>query len=70
MPYDKFTCVKAGKKMYCTRNIETGKIVHYTSEKNRETGMRMREMFSHGFVPSHLRHSKRGRVHSVRGYQR
>jgi len=48
MPYKKFR--KGGK--YCIKNLKTGNITCFSSEEKRETGIRMREMFSHGFVPT------------------
>lgn len=47
MPYDKFVRVVKDKKKYCTKNKRTGKVVCYSSERKRKTGIRMREMFTH-----------------------
>ena len=52
MPYKKFTQVIKGKKVYCTKNKETGKIVHYSSVKKRKRGMKIREAFAHGWKPT------------------
>ena len=52
MPYKKFTKKVKKKKKYCVRNVETGKVTCYSSEKKRKTGIRMKEAFHHGFVPT------------------
>ena len=73
MPYTKFTTYKEGKKYYSTRNLRNGKVVNYTSEKNRETGIRMREAFSHRFKPRGLAQADiptRQRVSSLGGKSR
>lgn len=54
MPYLKYTSTRDGKKVYCLKNIKTGNITHFKSEEARETGIRMREMYSHGFRPKGL----------------
>ena len=68
MPYELFK--QDGK--YCTRNIRNGKITHYTSAKNRETGIKMREMYSHGFVPvkQHTKVSQKGKPFRVKQHAR
>lgn len=70
MPYDKLTCMKGGRKFWCTKNRETGQVVHYSSEAKRDKGIMMREAFSHGFVPKHIRSSKKGKNHIVTAYRR
>jgi len=73
MPYDKFTCYVGGQKKYCTKNRKTGQIVHYSSAEKRENGIRVREMYSHGFHPTGLaaaNHSTRRRVSSMGGRAR
>ena len=52
MPYSKFTKIVNGKKKYCIRNLRTGKITCYDSPEKRETGIRMKEAFAHGFKPT------------------
>lgn len=52
MPYKLFTKTIKGKKQHCTRNKRTGQEVCYKTKKNRKTGIRMREMFAHGFKPT------------------
>ncbi|MBC8181495.1 hypothetical protein H8E88_10270 [candidate division KSB1 bacterium] len=49
MPYQKFTKIIKGKKNFCIKNKQTGKVTCYDSEKKRETGIRMKEAFKHGF---------------------
>jgi hypothetical protein len=69
MPYRKFITYKDGKKKYAIQNTNTGKITRYSSEKKRETGIRMREMYSHGFTPTKVkdRHTGKYRCRTPRG---
>ena len=69
MPYTKFTCYKKGVKKYCTRNTRNGNVTHYSSEQKRDTGIRMHEMYSHGFQPTRVtQHTRKGRT--VRSHYR
>lgn len=70
MPYRKYVCYQNGVKKYCTKNLRNGKITHYSSPEKRETGIRMREMYSNNFVQSYSRRSKKGRRHIVRRHRR
>ena len=47
MPYIKFESTKKGKKVWCTKNLRTGEIVHYESPEKREVGIRLREAARH-----------------------
>lgn len=70
MPYQKFTKYEKGVKYYAARNTRNGKVTKYTSDENRETGIKMREMYSHGWQPKGLAaasHSTRQRVSSIGG---
>jgi len=51
MPYKKFK--KGGK--FCIKNLRTGKVTCYGSEKKRKTGIKMREAFAHGWKPTRLK---------------
>ena len=67
MPYEKF---RKGKK-YCIRNKRTGKVTCYSSVAKRETGIRMKHAFAHGFVPTRInvkKHKRKGRT--VRNHKR
>ena len=52
MPYEKFTKIVKGKKKYCLKNKVTGNVTCYSSEEKRNTGIRMKEAFAHGFKPT------------------
>jgi len=52
MPYKQFITYVGGQKKYAIKNLRTGNITKFNTEKNRETGIRMREMYSHGFTPT------------------
>ena len=62
MPYIKFK--RAGK--YCTKNIRTGRITRYSSEEKRDTGIRLKEAFAHGFKPTGkipvIEHKRKGKT--------
>lgn len=59
MPYKLFTKYQDGQKKWCTRNLRTGQVIHYSSPEKKETGIRMREAFSHGFRPKGLASASR-----------
>lgn len=52
MPYRQFEKIIDGEKRYCIKNIRTGKVTCYYSPGNRETGIRIKEAFAHGFKPT------------------
>ena len=52
MPYSYFTEVIKGKKKWCTRNLETGEVIHYDSPEKRKHGVMMRHATDHGFKPT------------------
>ena len=49
MPYDKFTKIREGKKVFCMTSKNTGKTYCYKSKADRAEGMRMHEAYAHGF---------------------
>jgi len=49
MPYQKYTKTIKGKKKFCIRNKQTGQETCYDSEKKRNTGIKIKEAFKHGF---------------------
>ena len=51
MPYRKYTTFVGGEKKYAIQNLRTGNITRYSSPEDRETGIRIREMYSHNFIP-------------------
>lgn len=52
MPYLKFTKVVDGKKKWCTKNLETGKVIMYDSAEKRKNGIKIREAIHHGWKPT------------------
>jgi hypothetical protein len=52
MPYKQFDKKVDGIVKSCIKNINTGKITCFGSKEKRKTGIRMREAFSHGWVPT------------------
>lgn len=52
MPYKKFIKTVQGKKKYGLQNIKTGKVALFSSKEKRETGIRMKEAFAHGWIPT------------------
>lgn len=52
MPYSYFTKTVNGEKKWCTRNLETGKVTEYESEKKRKHGVMMRHAIDKGFKPT------------------
>ena len=65
MPYKKYTCFQDGVKKYCTKNLKTGQVIHYSSPEKRDIGIKIREAFAHGFKPTRQRPSSHFR--NVRG---
>ena len=55
MPYIKF---KSGDR-YAIKNTRTGNITRYHSAEARETGIRVREAYSHGWKPKGLARASR-----------
>ena len=51
MPYKKYTTTREGKRVYAIKNLRTGRVTKFSTPENRETGIRMREMYSH-FKPT------------------
>lgn len=49
MPYTKYATTRNGKKVFCMKNISTGKKYCYKSKADRKEGMRLHEAYSHGF---------------------
>lgn len=52
MPYERFTKTREGKKKWCTRNKETGKVVCYDSATKRLHGVQMRYAIEGGWRPT------------------
>jgi len=55
MPYIKFTKKVKGKKKWCIKNKETGKVYCSDSKEKREKMIRMHEAFKHGWKPTRIR---------------
>lgn len=55
MPYEKFVKQVKGKKKFCIKNKQTGKVTCYDSEKKRETGIKMKHAFRAGWKPTRLK---------------
>lgn len=64
MPYTK---MRRGE-LYCIMNKKTKKVTCYRSAEDREKGIRIKEAFAHGWVPSHG--WSRGRNGTHPGYYR
>ncbi len=47
MPYIRFTKIVNGKKKYCLKNKETGKVYCSDTPEKREKVARLHEMFKH-----------------------
>lgn len=47
MPHQQYTTIMKGVKKYVLKNTQTGKTYYFGSEKKRETGKRMHEIFKH-----------------------
>lgn len=52
MPYILSTKTVKGKKKFCMRSKESGKMYCYNSTQARADGMKLHEAFKHGFVPT------------------
>ena len=52
MPYKLSTKTVKGKKKWCMTSKDTGKTYCYDSTAARAKGMKMHEMFKHGFKPT------------------
>ena len=62
MPYKKYTTTRDGKTVYAIKNLRTGNITKFSTPEKRETGIRMREMYS--FNPTKKRVRVMVRKHS------
>ena len=49
MPYKESVGTWKGHKTFNLKNLDTGKIIHFTSSKNREKGKHLRLAIEHGF---------------------
>jgi len=47
MPYNNFTKLREGKKVFCMESLDTGKVYCYKSKQARSEGQRIHEMFKH-----------------------
>lgn len=54
MPYKLFEKKVDNILKYCTKNINTGKVICYGSKEKRQTGIRIKEAFAHGWKPRRL----------------
>ena len=52
IPYRLFTKYRVGRKVYCARNIRTGKSFCSSSPAKRKKAMRLREAFRRGWNPT------------------
>ena len=52
MPYSKFSTTRKGKPAFGIKNKQTGKVTVYSSKAKRETGIKMKHAFAHGFKPT------------------
>lgn len=52
MPYQKFTKTVKGKKKYCTRNKNTGKVRCFSSKGKRKTMIKMAHAYDSGWKPT------------------
>lgn len=52
MPYNLFTKVKAGKKLFCMEAINSGKKYCYKSKADRAMGMKMHHAFDTRWKPT------------------
>jgi len=47
MPYSRFSKIRKGKKVYCLKNIRTGKVYCSTTKAKREKTARLHEIYKH-----------------------